>query len=214
MDKKTQRLLDDLKTTIEFKNPNILKNIVQFFQKVILLSVELEGLDKSMTPKLVLGEEPSEVDSSKTLDYEGPVMYLTLVRRASTGVNNDTLKDLFSNNLMSGIPKFDRKVLKTITDEHGNEEEYMVLESMTKTDNELCLSLKTKTVKEQLVLLPMLERALNIYAQIVKPVYIDVCGVKGISTEVKKDAADFETAKILFQLRVVETVTVDDTYII
>ncbi|MGL5715862.1 MAG: hypothetical protein ACRCX2_22785 [Paraclostridium sp.] len=214
MDKKTQKELDQLRSTIEFTNPNILKNIVQFFQKVILLSVELEGLDKTLTPKLVLGEEPNEVDSSKTLDYERPMMYLTLVRRASTGVNNDTLKDLFSNNLMSGIPKFDRKVAKIEKDEEGNEEEYYILESMTKTDNELCLSLKTKTVKEQLVLLPMLERALNIYSQIVKPTYIDVCGIKSIKTETKKDASDFETAKIFFQLRVVETVLVDDTYII
>ncbi|MGL6099127.1 MAG: hypothetical protein ACRC0G_05855 [Fusobacteriaceae bacterium] len=215
MDKKTKKDLEELRSLITFKNPNILKNIVEFFQKVILLSVELEGLDRNLTPRLVLGEEPNEVDSSKTLEYERPIMYLTLVRRMSTGVNNDTLKDLFSNNLMSGIPKFDRKVLKTIKGENGEEdEEYCILESMTKTDNELCLSLKTKTVKEQLVLLPMLERALNIYSQIVKPTYIDVCGVKGIVTEAKKDATDFETARILFQLRVVETVTVDDTYIL
>ncbi|MGL6098608.1 MAG: hypothetical protein ACRC0G_03170 [Fusobacteriaceae bacterium] len=215
MDKKTKKQLEDLRTSITFNNPNILKNIVEFFQKVILLSVELEGLDRTLTPRLVLGEEPNEVDSSKTLEYERPVMYLTLVRRMSTGVNNETLKDLFSNNLMSGIPKFDRKVVKRIEGQEDEEdEEYEVLESMTKTDNELCLSLKTKTVKEQLVLLPMLERALNIYSQIVKPSYVDVCGVKSVSTKPKKDATDFETANIFFQLRVIETVTVDDTYIL
>lgn len=214
MDKATQNQLDDLKGTIEVRNPDILKEIVQFFQKVITIGISLENIDTNMTPRLVLGEEPVETDSAKSREYDRPTIYITLVRRAPTGVNTHTLTDLFSNNLISGTPKFDRLVKKRVIHEGGELEEYDVISSMFKTDNELTLSLKTKTVKEQLTLLPLLERALNLYSQPVKPDFIDVCGIKNIETLTRKDATSFETAKITFQLRVQEQVIFDETYIL
>jgi hypothetical protein len=214
MTNETRLKLNELRKEIDFKNPKILEDIMIFFQKVIVLAVSLEEVDEKLIPRLVLGEEPVDLDSSKTREYTQPIMYLTLTRRASTGVNDRTLTDLFSNNLISGIPKFDQMVKKRVDEEDGTYEEYDVVSTMFKTDNELCLSLKTKTVKEQLTLLPVLERALNIYSQIVKPTFIDVCGVKNIATEPKKDETDFETAKITFQLRAVEQVVFDDTYIV
>lgn len=214
MDKKTTEELAKLRADIEFKNPHILRDIVSFFQKVIVLAIGLENIDAKLTPRLVLGEENVETESSITRNYDEPVVYLTLKRRAPTGINENTLKDLFSNNLVSGIPKFERAVKKVVISDSGETEEYNVSGTMFKTDNELCLSLKTKTVKEQLTLLPVMERALNIYSQIVKPDFIDVCGVKNIETESKKDKTDFETARITFQLRVIEQVIFDDTYIL
>lgn len=214
MNKQTEKELSELKGSIEVRNPEILKEIVQFFQKVITLAINLENIDTNMSPRLVLGEEPVETDSSKTREYDRPTIYISLARRAPTGVNNNTMVDLFSNNLISGIPKFDRVVRKKIIDENGTVEEYDVLSSLFKTDNEIILSLKTKTVKEQLTLLPLLERALNLYSQPVKPYFVDVCGIKNIETLTRKDNTSFETAKITFQLRILEQVTFDDTYIL
>lgn len=204
-----EEALEKLRDQFQVENPNVLYTIIQYFQKIIQLGMTMENIDKKLTPKLMLGEESNEKDSSKTLDYKGPIISLTLERRAPTGINASTVTDLFSNNLISGAPKFERTIVQT-----KKGEEYPVKISTYSTDNELCLTLKTKTVKEQFQLLPVLERSLNLYSQVIKPNCIDVCGIKGIKTEEKKDDTDLETAKIFFQLRVAEMITVDDTYLL
>ncbi|MGL5716473.1 MAG: hypothetical protein ACRCXX_14150 [Cetobacterium sp.] len=201
--------LDNLRKQFQVNNSNILYTVVQFFQKAIQLGMSMENIDKKLMPKLILGEESKEKDSSKTLDYTGPIVSITLERRAPTGINASTMTDLFHNNLIAGTPKFHTETTKDV-----DGEDYEVQLTSYSTDNELLLTLKTKTVKEQFTLLPIIERSLNIYSQKIKPDCIVVCGVKNIKTEEKKDDTDLETASIHFQLRVVETITVDDTYLL
>lgn len=202
--------LEDLRNEFHFENPNSLSDIISFFQKVILLAIAIEKIDKKITPRLILGEEKIEKDSSKTLSYEQPTISITLTKRSPCGTNEASTRELFKNNLISGKPKFDitYKVKK------NTDEEIPLIKALVVTDNELCLILKTKTVKEQLILLPILERALNIYSEVVKPIFVDVCGIKNIITEERKDDISLETAKIYFQLRVKETVIFDKSILI
>lgn len=206
---KKQVDLDELRGQFQVNNPNILYSMIQFFQKAIQLGLAMENVDKKLMPKLMLGEEDKEKDSSKTLEYTGPILSITLERRAPTGINASTVTDLFHNNLIAGTPKFQTDIQK---DKEGAD--YMVQLTSYSTDNEILLTLKTKTVKEQFTLLPIIERSLNIYSQKIKPQCIVVCGIKNIKTEEKKDDTNLETAKIYFQLRVTETITVDDTYLL
>lgn len=209
---KIQSELEKLRNQIVVQNKNILESIIKFFQASILLAINLETVDKKLTPKLILGEESKEKDSSKTLEYIQPILSISLTKRAPTGINDSTVKDLFSNNLISGRPKFDRKYIVKEVD--GKEQDYEIKEAMFRTDNELCLTLKTKTVREQFILLPLIERALNIYCKFHMPNIVDVCGIKEITTEIKKDDTDLETAKIRYQLRITETVLIDETYLL
>ncbi|MGL5714995.1 MAG: hypothetical protein ACRCX2_18410 [Paraclostridium sp.] len=195
-----------------FNNPEILLNIIEELQKVIKYAIIVEGVDQSLVPKLILGDEPDDVESNKTQTYEKPVLSVSLSRRMSAGTNERTLTKLFDNNLIAGTPKYIRKV-KGEPDMFG-EQENLYEQGVYFTDNELCLTLKTKTVKEQLKIINILERALNIYARQLIGNFIVVCGIKEINTEEKKDNKKFETAKILFHMRLKEIVNMDSLSLI
>jgi hypothetical protein len=191
-----------------FKNPNILSDVIVHFQDLMEYAFHVEGIEENMQPKMILGEENVDNESEKTRTYEQPVLSITLSKRMSCGTNDKSLTGLFHNNLIAGVPKFIHKV-KKIEDEEIEFEQGVFF-----TDNELCLTLKTKTVKEQIVLINLIERALNIYSATIRPDFVVVCGIKEIKTESKKDSINFETAKIYFQLRLKEIVNIDRLFLL
>ena len=206
---KLREVIEGFQNNYKFDNKNILLDIIQDLQNVIEFAFEIELDIKDYKPKLVLGEDKSDEQSNKTLNYESPHIYITLKRRSYSGSLGKTSYELFQGNLASAVPKFEKKIYINVEGE-----EDFIYKSVIQTDNELLLRLKTKTIKDQLIIINILERALNVYCRKILNKYISFCAIKDIESEKEQDKDGMYTAEIKFQLRLNEELEVDDTYLL
>lgn len=206
---KLKTLILDFQTSYKFDNKNVLLDVINNLQRVIDFAFEIELDLKTNKPKLVLGEIKEDEQSNKTLVYDTPTIYITLKKRAYSGSLGRTSHELFQGNLASAVPKFEKKVYLD-----KNDNENFIYKSVIQTDNELLLRLKTKTIKEQLIIINILERALNVYCRKILSGFISFCAIKEIETEKSQDKDEMYTSNIKFQLRLNEELEIDDTYLL
>ncbi|MGL5719131.1 hypothetical protein [Cetobacterium sp.] len=206
---KLRDLVTDFQSRYKFNNPNVLLDVIQNLQTVIDFAFEIELQSKQYKPKLMLGETKEDEQSNKTLVYENPIVFITLKRRAYSGSLGKSTHELFQGNIASAVPKFEKKVYLD-----KNNEENFIYKSVIQTDNEILLRLKTKTIKEQLILINILERSLNVYCRKILSNFISFCAIKEIESESTQDKDEMYTTNILFQLRLNEELEVDDTYLL
>ena len=196
--------LDNYKGTLQFENPNILKDFIRQFQQMLEFSFALEEMTEDERPELQIGKDIKDDENtsvSQTLKNKVSIM---LSKREFCGENSASKEDLFTGNLISGSLKF-RKSL---------EEAPHVKKAMFRSDNEFNIVLKTKTVKAQLELLNILEKSLNIHSRTILADFIDVCGIRSVDVEGDLDKDKMYTANILFQARLKESALVDDSYLL
>lgn len=206
---KLKALIKDFQTTYKFDNPNVLLDVIQNLQTVIDFAFEIELDLKKHKPKLMLGESKEDEQSNKTLVYDSPLIFITLKKRAYSGSLGKSTHELFQGNLASAVPKFEKKFY---LDKNNNDN--FIYKSVIQTDNELLLRLKTKTIKEQLVIINILERSLNVYCRRILSNFISFCAIKEITTDSSQDKDEMYTTNILFQLRLNEELEIDDTYLL
>ena len=206
---KLKAMVLDFQSSYKFDNKNILLDVIDNLQKVIDFAFEIELDLKKNKPRLVLGEIKEDEQSNKTLIYDNPTIYITLKKRAYSGSLGRSTHELFQGNLASAVPKFEKKIY---LDE--NNDENFIYKAVIQTDNELLLRLKTKTIKEQLIIINILERALNVYCRKILKSFISFCAIKEIITEKSQDKDEMYTSDIKFQFRLNEELEVDDTYLL
>lgn len=206
---KLKLLVQQFQDTYKFDNKNVLLDVIENLQRVIDFAFELELDLKELKPKLVLGETKEDDQSNKTLAYDNPTLYISLKKRAYSGSLGRTTHELFQGNLASAVPKFEKKIY---LDKDDNEN--YIYKAVIQTDNELLLRLKTKTIKEQLTIVNILERALNVYCRKILNSFISFCAIKDIEADKNQDKDEMYTTNIKFQLRLNEELEVDDTYLL
>lgn len=203
--KNLKKYIEKYKETYTYENPNSLSDLIRELQKYITFAFNIEG---KTPPKLILNNTPDKKGET-TLAYSEPLLYISLSKRISRNIENT--KNTFQDaHLTSGYPKNIKKI--NISSDGKNE--YFVDQAIIETDNELLLSLKTKTVKEQFEYINTLERALNIYANKIKSKLIVACGIKMISTENEINSQGLIVSNITFHVLLREIIIIDETYIL
>ena len=190
----------------QYYNKNILFDIVQQIQNIIEFSFEIEDYDPQLLPKLVLAQENIDTDSNKTTAYTKPQLYISLKKRAPVSNDYANSSQTFADaNAISGYPRFQ----KNETREDGR----LITHSLMTYDNHLKMVLITKTVKEQLELINILERGLNIYSTLIQPPFITVCGIVSVESNDEKTKTNTMKTIINFHVRTREVVDIDKSYI-
>ena len=179
-------------------------------QKLIDFAFYLRGYDNS--PKLILDDDVSEEENIKSKVYKQPLLFISLNRRAYAPMDSNS-KKLFthSEELLSGVPSV-YKTYHYVNKETNEKVPFRTL--LFRSDNEFTLTLKTKTVKEQLEIINILEKSLNVYGRLFHSDFINHLGVSKIEKKEKKDRNELRVAVIYFQVRLNEIVTYNDTYLL
>jgi hypothetical protein len=191
----------------KFNNENILHNLIETIQTNINFAFALESDKKEkLFPKLVLSEDYEDIASNITHSYKQPNIYISLKNRSPISEDQSNKFKTFSHsNIISGIPRFyKREQIDDKIYEYAN----MCF------DNRFELILLTKNIKEQLELINILERALNIYSNIIKSNYIIASGITSIQSSAKKTDDSLTKTIITFEIRTTEVVTIDKNYIL
>jgi hypothetical protein len=205
MNQRLIKYVEQYSRTLEYQNPDILFDLTDEIQSIVQFTFAIEPNKKSIMPKLKLGTPDEEVDSSRTVEYEGPELYIKLSKRRPVG-SDKTDKKTFEGNLTAGTPRFSQKI--KLDDGTVIERKYM------KYDNEFQLILVTKTTKEALEFIPLIERALNVNSRLIMPTFIDVSGIIETKTLDNKTTDKTIRTQISYQVRSQETVDVDNSYIL
>lgn len=204
---KLNKFINEYNGTFKFKNENILHEIVNSIQTNInfAFALEVEKRD-NFFPKLILSEDFEDIASNKTNAYKQPMIYIALKERKSVSADNsNTFQTFAQTNVISGIPRFfktQKKGDKTI--------EYA---SMT-YDNRFELILLTKNIKEQLEMINILERALNVYSNVIRKDSIIASGIVSIKSSSKKTNDQLTKTVIELDVRTKEIVEIDKNYIL
>lgn len=204
---KLNKFVTENENTYNFYNENILHNLIENIQDNINFAFLIEKNKDRINPKLILSEDFEDIESNKTIEYKQPILYISLKKRSPVSSNESNSNKTFAHsNIISGIPRF----IKKEKDQNGNFYEY----SLMSFDNSFQLILFTKTIKEELEVLNILERSLNIYSNIIKPEYVIASGITSIETKDKKTKEQLTKTIISFEVRTKEVVKIDKNYIL
>lgn len=206
-EEKLNEFVRENKTVYNFYNENVLHEIVNSIQENIKFAFLIERhKERELIPKLFLSEDFEDIDSNKTHQYNQPLIYISLKKRVPVSTNPRNNNNTFGHsNIISGMPKFFKQY----------QEDGAIYESaLMNFDNQFELVLLTKNIKEQLEVLNILERALNIYSNIIKSNTIAVAGITSIIGEGKKTSDNLTKTVINFEVRTNEIVKIDKNYIL
>lgn len=214
MTDKQEKLIEELKDRYggkyEYDHETILFNVIEEIQKLLDFSFYLRGYNNA--PQLILDEDASEEENTKTKPYKQPLLFITLNRRAYAPMDSNS-KKLFthSEELLSAVPSIYKRY--EYTDEKTKEKiPFKTL--IFRSDNEFILTLKTKTIKEQLEIINIIEKSLNVYSRLFHSNFINHLGISKIEKKERKDKNNLKIATIYFQVRLNEIITYNDTYIL
>lgn len=205
MNGKLIKYVEEYMGMYKYTNPDILFDLTDEIQNIIQFTFTIEPQKRKIIPKLKLGTPDEEIDSSRTVEYRGPELYIKLNKRRPVGSNKTDVKT-FEGNLIAGVPRFSKQVI--LEDGRQIERKYI------KYDNEFQLILVTKTTKEALEFIPLIERALNVNSRLIMPSFIDVSGIIETKTLENENTDKTIRTQILYQIRSQETVDIDNSYIL
>lgn len=210
---KLKKFIEKYSDTYSMHNPNILSNVIQFLQTLLEFSFTIDQYEQ--IPKIFLGDENDEIDNNQTREYTQPIIFINLLKRAYAPMN-DTNNKLFNNTevILASTPTLYKSQVKIYNDENGEEQKIIYKTGIFRSDNEVLLTLKTKTLFEQYLIINTLEKTFNIYAKSFHNKYIQASGISKIECESTKDKDSLQTAKIYMQFRLNELVDFNDTYLL
>lgn len=209
-EKKIEALKDKYGEKYEYIKETILFDTVQEIQKLLDFAFYLKGYNN--TPRLILDEDVSEEENTKTKPYTQPLLFISLNRRAYAPMDSNS-KKLFthSEELLAAVPSIYKRY--EYYDEHTKQKiPFKTL--IFRSDNEFTLTLKTKTIKEQLEIINILEKSLNVYGRLFHSDFINHLGISKIEKKERKDKNELKVAVIYFQVRLSEIVSFNDTYLL
>lgn len=209
MKRKLDEFVNEYRDVYKFDNYNILFDLIDEIQNIIDFTFSVEISKEQIMPQLKLGEPDDEIDSSKTQEYKKPLLFINLQKRKSvgmTGNSNDVKYKTFHNNLVAGVPKFAREI--ELADKRKVQKAVMYY------DNQFTLTLITKTVKEAMEFIPLIERGLNINSRAIMPNFIEVSGITNIETIERKENDKTVRTKITYEVRSREELIIDNSYIL
>lgn len=208
---KLVKLVERYENTFIFDRPNILVDLVDEIQKLLEFSFTIE---KYPMPKIILGDDIKENDTTKSLNVDNGQIFVRLNRRSyHTQSENDVSRMFQSENvILASSPKFTKTV--RIEDRDNVKKEIPIREEIFFSDNEFIFTLKTNTLKQQFQILNILERTLNIYSKKITSNFVVVSGISEIKSIQKKDKDDLETLEIYYQFRLKEISTYNDYYLL
>ena len=199
--KKLQELIKKHKDTFVFHRPNILVDLVDEIQKLLEFAFLIEQYP---FPKIILGEDIKENDTTKSLDSDNGPIFIKLNKRSYHTQSESDNQRMFQSEkvILASSPKFSNSI--RLQERDGIKEEIPIREEMFFSDNEFIFTLKTKTLKQQFEILNILERTLNIYVKRIAESFVSVSGISEIKSVPRKDKDELETLEIHYQFRLKE----------
>lgn len=199
--KKLQELIKKHKDTFVFHRPNILVDLVDEIQKLLEFAFLIEQYP---FPKIILGDDIKENDTTKSLDSDNGQIFIKLNKRSYHTQSESDNQRMFQSEkvILASSPKFSNSI--RLQERNGVKEEIPIREEMFFSDNEFIFTLKTKTLKQQFEILNILERTLNIYVKRISENFVSVSGISEIKSVPRKDKDELETLEIHYQFRLKE----------
>lgn len=199
--KKLQELIEKHKDTFVFHRPNILVDLVDEIQKLLEFAFLIEQYP---FPKIILGDDIKENDTTKSLDSDNGQIFIKLNKRSYHTQSESDNQRMFQSEkvILASSPKFSNSI--RLQERGGIKEEIPIREEMFFSDNEFIFTLKTKTLKQQFEILNILERTLNIYVKRISENFVSVSGISEIKSVPRKDKDELETLEIHYQFRLKE----------
>ena len=199
--KKLQELIEKHKDTFVFHRPNILVDLVDEIQKLLEFAFLIEQYP---FPKIILGDDIKENDTTKSLDSDNGQIFIKLNKRSYHTQSESDNQRMFQSEkvILASSPKFSNSI--RLQERDGIKEEIPIREEMFFSDNEFIFTLKTKTLKQQFEILNILERTLNIYVKRISENFVSVSGISEIKSVPRKDKDELETLEIHYQFRLKE----------
>ena len=199
--KKLQELIEKHKDTFVFHRPNILVDLVDEIQKLLEFALLIEQYP---FPKIILGDDIKENDTTKSLDSDNGQIFIKLNKRSYHTQSESDNQRMFQSEkvILASSPKFSNSI--RLQERDGIKEEIPIREEMFFSDNEFIFTLKTKTLKQQFEILNILERTLNIYVKRISENFVSVSGISEIKSVPRKDKDELETLEIHYQFRLKE----------
>lgn len=199
--KKLQELIEKHKDTFVFHRPNILVDLVDEIQKLLEFAFLIEQYP---FPKIILGDDIKENDTTKSLDSDNGQIFIKLNKRSYHTQSESDNQRMFQSEkvILASSPKFSNSI--RLQERNGVKEEIPIREEMFFSDNEFIFTLKTKTLKQQFEILNILERTLNIYVKRISENFVSVSGISEIKSVPRKDKDELETLEIHYQFRLKE----------
>lgn len=206
-----QKLVDKYKDEFIFDRPNILLDTMDELQKLIEFAFII---NKEITPEIILGEDKLEKDTTKSLNIEDGLIYINLNKRCYHTVTDTNSTTIFNNEgvLLAGKPTFSNTI--RIEERKDLPKEIPIRKELFYSDNEFILTVKTNTLKQQLTIINILEKSLNVYSHRITNPFVVVCGISHIETEPHNDKDQLRTAKIYFHMRLKEESEYNNYYLI
>lgn len=214
----SQRRVDALRELVEkykdrfiFDRPNILLDAMDELQRLVEFAFII---NKEISPVIILGEEKHEKDTTKSLPVEDGLIYINLNKRCYHTSTDTNATVLFNNEgvLLAGKPSFSNSTRL----EHRKDlsEEIPIRKELFYSDNEFIFTVKTNTLKQQLKIINILEKSLNVYSHRITKPFVVVCGISHIETEPLNDKDELRTVKIYFHMRLKEECEYNNYYLI
>lgn len=206
-----QGLVDKYKDRFIFDRPNILLDAMDELQKLVEFAFII---NKEISPIIILGEDKHEKDTTKSLPVEDGLIYINLNKRCyHTNTDRDPTV-LFNNEgvLLAGKPTFSNST--RIEKRKDLPEEIPIRKELFYSDNEFIFTVKTNTLKQQLKIINILEKSLNVYSHRITKPFVVVCGISHIETEPLNDKDELRTVKIYFHMRLKEESEYNNYYLI
>ena len=185
--------------------------MVEEIQQLIEFAFMVEGKE---VPKMMLGDDKNELKNESTRPDDPIQIFIKLTKRCYYNTNTehgDKNTKMFQSSevILASYPTLqDFYPLKI------DNEEIDTTRGVFWSDNEFLISLKTKTLKEQMEIINLLERTLNIVGKKFIKEDIQAFGIAKIEIEKKQDGDEMETAKLYFHIRVQEGVLFNKPFIL
>lgn len=203
-----EKYINQYKGSYKFYHETIIWELVNEVQKYIDFAFKIENHEKNIIPRLILAEDPNDQDSNLTKTYIRPALYISLEKRNPFSADPSNMNKTFvHNNLISGVPRYSKVV-------QGETNDIKYEYSTMNYDNQFKMVLITKTVKEQMKIINILERALSVYSSFLRNGPIIACGITSIASDCKKLKNETVKTTITFQMRTRELLKIDKNYII
>lgn len=204
---------EKLESTYKFKVNEPILELIDYIQTLIEFAFALHGYDN--VPQLILDQETEEKNSEVSIEYDRPKLFVQLNKRAYSPIDSNS-KKLFTHEdvILASSPKH------IFTKEEEIDGNKIPIETkMILSDNEIKLILQTKTMFEQLKILSILEKAINIYSKVIVKNFINAIGIikidkESYNKENKETKIDLKTINLYIQARLREDIEYDKTYLV